>query len=386
MSAPPPAARGGGGRDERRPPARGRGDRRRRRDGRRRRRRAAGGGRRARCSCWRPAPIPARSATRAGPRTCSTRDGSATPATGASTPATRSARTRRRCGSSARACSAAARPTTAPCRRGATGSTTTAGPRSACPAGAPTSWRRCSRAPRPSCGSAPTRTAELTPWQRAWFDAGPAAGLPQLRDVNGLDEGVGVAPESVNVVGAGVRFNNAFAYLDPVRGLDTLTIVGDALVDRVLIGADGAARGVAVSVSGGAPQEVASPLVILCGGAYCTPTVLLRSGVGPAAQLRALGIDVAPTSCPASARTSTTSRSRCCASRARPQMAAAMDAAVAAGWAPDEQVIAKAASRFEREAFDLHLLPVQPDPPPRRLVAGTPARARCGRARAGTSA
>jgi choline dehydrogenase len=136
-------------------------------------------------------------------------------------------------------------------------------------------------------------------------------------------------------------------------------IAGDALVDRVLIGPDGAARGVAVSVGGGAPQQVASPLVILCGGAYCTPTVLLRSGVGPAAQLRALGIDVAH-DLPGVGENLHDQPFAMLRFAGSPQMAAAMDAAVAAGWAPDEQVLAKAASRFEREAFDLHLLPYSP--------------------------
>lgn len=201
--------------------------------------------------------------------------------------------------------------------------------------------------------------AELTPWQRAWFDAGPAAGLPRLRDVNDLGEGVGIAPESVNVVGAGVRFNSAFAYLDPVRGLDTLTIVGDALVDRVLIGSDGAARGVSAVVAGGTPQEVAAPLVILCGGAYCTPTVLLRSGVGPAAQLRPLGIDVT-LDLPGVGENLHDQPFAMLRFAGSPQIAAAMDAAVARGWAPDEQVIAKAASRFEAAAFDLHLFPYSP--------------------------
>jgi len=199
---------------------------------------------------------------------------------------------------------------------------------------------------------------ELTPWQRAWFDAGPAAGLPQLRDVNDLDEGVGIAPESVNVVGAGVRFNNAFAYLDPVRGLDALTIVGDALVDRVLIGPDGATRGVAV-VHRGEPHEVAAPLVVLCGGAYCTPTVLLRSGVGPAAQLRALGIDVA-LDLPGVGENLHDQPFAMLRFAGSAEIAAAMDDAVARGWAPDEQVLAKAASRFEAEAFDLHLFPYSP--------------------------
>lgn len=199
---------------------------------------------------------------------------------------------------------------------------------------------------------------ELTPWQRAWHDAGPAAGLPQLRDVNDLHEGVGIAPESVNVVGDGVRFNNAFAYLDPVRALPNLTIVGGALVDRVLIGSGGAARGVAV-VHGGALHEVAAPLVVLCGGAYCTPPVLLRSGVGGAAQLRALGIEVA-LDLPGVGENLHDQPFAMLRWEGSEKLVAAMDAAVAEGWAPDEQVLAKAASRFEPDAFDLHLFAYSP--------------------------
>ena len=93
------------------------------------------------------------------------------------------------------------------------------------------------------CGCATYDIGELTPWQHAWYDAAPAAGLPHLADLNDLDETVGIAPESVNVVD-GVRWNTAFAYLDPVR--DRLTIAGDALVDRVLI-EHGRARGVALA-------------------------------------------------------------------------------------------------------------------------------------------
>src|SRR5215207_8354329 len=40
----------------------------------------------------------------------------------------------------------------------------------------------------------------LTPFQAAWHAAGPSAGLPQLARTNGLDETVGIAPESVNIV------------------------------------------------------------------------------------------------------------------------------------------------------------------------------------------
>ena len=55
---------------------------------------------------------------------------------------------------------------------------------------------------------------DLTPWQEAWLEACVDGGLPLLGDLNGLDETVGVAPESVNIID-GVRFNSAFAYLDP---------------------------------------------------------------------------------------------------------------------------------------------------------------------------
>ena len=42
------------------------------------------------------------------------------------------------------------------------------------------------------------------------------------------------------------------------------------------------------------------------------------------------------------------------------RMATQMDAARAAGWAPDEQAMGKAASSLETEAFDLHFLPYSP--------------------------
>jgi choline dehydrogenase len=51
---------------------------------------------------------------------------------------------------------------------------------------------------------------ELTPFQAAWHGAGPAAGLPQLATTNGIDETVGIAPESVNVAD-GVRWHTAFS-------------------------------------------------------------------------------------------------------------------------------------------------------------------------------
>ena len=197
---------------------------------------------------------------------------------------------------------------------------------------------------------------ELTPWQQAWYEAWVGSGLPALDDVNGIDETVGVAPESVNIVD-GVRFNTAFAYLDPLREDPRLTIRGDALVDRLLLEGDRVA-GVAV-VSGGETVEVRSQLVVLCAGSFCTPAVLLRSGIGPAAELRQLGIEVAA-DLPGVGANLHDQPFVLMSWEGSEEIGRAMDARAAAGWAPDEQVMAKIASSFDPGCFDLHFLPYSP--------------------------
>ncbi|MGH8447225.1 MAG: GMC family oxidoreductase [Solimonas sp.] len=198
---------------------------------------------------------------------------------------------------------------------------------------------------------------ELTPWQRAWYEAGPEVGLPQLADLNDFDETVGIAPESVNIVDGGVRWNSAFAYLDPLRGRAHLRIVGDVLVDRVLF-EHGRAAGVSV-VHGGVTRQIRSPCVVLASGSYGTPAVLLRSGVGPAADLDALRIPRVQhlPGVGAGLHDQPFIMMRWAGSDA---MRETMLAAEARGWTPDEQAMAKAASSLEREAFDLHILPYSP--------------------------
>jgi choline dehydrogenase len=124
---------------------------------------------------------------------------------------------------------------------------------------------------------------ELTPIQRAFVDAGIENELPLAHDLHELTAGVGIGPMAVNVVD-GVRYNAAFAFLDGVR--DRLTIQGDTRVDRLLI-EDGRARGVVVD-----GETLRAARVIVAGGAYLSPALLLRSGIGPAEHLQTLGIDV----------------------------------------------------------------------------------------------
>ena len=99
---------------------------------------------------------------------------------------------------------------------------------------------------------------ELTPWHRAFREAG------------GKDSIV----HPVNIVD-GVRWHSGFAYVDPARGRENLTILADTLVDRVLVD-EGRATG---AVAAG--QELEADTVVVSAGAYGSPGILLRSGIGP---------------------------------------------------------------------------------------------------------
>src|SRR5207244_3232598 len=76
-------------------------------------------------------------------------------------------------------------------------------------------------------------------------------------------------------------------YLARARGRPNLEVRGDAAVDRVSI-ESGRVAGV-VLASG---ETIPSDQVVLAAGAYASPAVLMRSGVGPADHLRELGITV----------------------------------------------------------------------------------------------
>jgi choline dehydrogenase len=127
---------------------------------------------------------------------------------------------------------------------------------------------------------------DLSPSCRGFIDATVAEGFPQVDDFNGPNPS-GVGGDPVNVVD-GVRQNHGLVYLtEEVRNRPNLKISGNVLVDRVLF--DGNRATGVVTASG---AEIAAGEVILSGGSYASPAILLRSGVGPAADLAALGIDV----------------------------------------------------------------------------------------------
>jgi choline dehydrogenase len=129
---------------------------------------------------------------------------------------------------------------------------------------------------------------ELTPFQRVCRDAIAATGIPAVEDFNDLGQDAGVAPFPVNIDGV-TRVNSAFGYVDPVR--DRLMVAGDTLVERVLV-RHGRAAGVAVR-DGGRLAEIGASRVVLSAGAYGSPAILLRSGIGPAGELAAVEVEPA---------------------------------------------------------------------------------------------
>jgi choline dehydrogenase len=125
--------------------------------------------------------------------------------------------------------------------------------------------------------------------------AAQQAGVPATDDFNtGDNEGVGLF--EVNQRG-GVRWNASKAFLRPVLGRPNLALWTQAHVRELLLAhdADGALRctGVRLQRGSGAPLEVrASRGVVMAAGAVATPQILQLSGIGPAAVLRAHGIEV----------------------------------------------------------------------------------------------
>jgi choline dehydrogenase len=123
----------------------------------------------------------------------------------------------------------------------------------------------------------------------AFLRGGEQAGYDVTPDHNGYkQEGLHVAQSFID---EGVRWSAPRAYLRPAGARPNLHIMRRSLVTRVVF-EGGAAVGIEVS-DGGVTQVIrCGRELVLCAGAMNTPRLLLLSGVGPADELRALGIDV----------------------------------------------------------------------------------------------
>lgn len=90
--------------------------------------------------------------------------------------------------------------------------------------------------------------------------------------------GTGISPYGISA-GPGGRVTTNDGYLEPARVRPNLRVIGDATVDTVLI-EHARAVGVRVRIAG-EWGEVRARRVVLCAGAIHSPSILLRSGVGP---------------------------------------------------------------------------------------------------------
>jgi choline dehydrogenase-like flavoprotein len=127
---------------------------------------------------------------------------------------------------------------------------------------------------------------ELSPIQASIIDAAVEEGLPRNPNYNGgtLD---GVSQQQVTIRD-GRRVNTWMAYAQPVA--DRLTILTGREVHSVIV-EEGRAVGVRLG-SGADFEDVFADEVVLSAGAIGSPVILLRSGIGPADELDALGIPV----------------------------------------------------------------------------------------------
>jgi len=140
-----------------------------------------------------------------------------------------------------------------------------------------------------SDGPIPIYRAAISQWgavDQAGAEAALDLGYPWAEDHN-APHALGVSPYAINSRD-GVRVSTNDAYLEPARGRNNLAIFGDSLVDCVVF--DGV-RAIAVRVkTRDGWREVRGREIILSAGAVHSPAILMRSGIGPAEQLKALDI------------------------------------------------------------------------------------------------
>lgn len=127
--------------------------------------------------------------------------------------------------------------------------------------------------------------------QDSILEAAQQAGFPLNKDYNSGDP-EGVSRMQLNLRD-GERFNTWRAYLKPVSDNDRLTVVTGARVHRLVTegtGDDLRVTGAELTVDG-MRRTITADTVVLCAGALGSPEILLRSGIGPADELRDLGIE-----------------------------------------------------------------------------------------------
>jgi choline dehydrogenase-like flavoprotein len=123
----------------------------------------------------------------------------------------------------------------------------------------------------------------------AYFDAAIGAGYKSTADYNGAtNEAFGKPQQCIK---GGKRHSTAAAYLRPALGRKNLTLMMNALAHGVVV-ENGRAMGVTINANGAREEVRAEREVILSGGVFNSPQLLMLSGIGPADALKSHGIHV----------------------------------------------------------------------------------------------
>ncbi len=122
-----------------------------------------------------------------------------------------------------------------------------------------------------------------------FVEAGASLQIPRNDDFNGArQEGIGLFQVTQK---NGERWSASRAYIEPHKDRPNLQVMTNVAAERVLFD-EGRAWGVAYTQDGEAREIRARRAVVLAGGAFGTPQLLMLSGIGAAAHLRTMGIAV----------------------------------------------------------------------------------------------
>ncbi|MDX2159646.1 MAG: GMC family oxidoreductase N-terminal domain-containing protein [Hyphomicrobiaceae bacterium] len=123
----------------------------------------------------------------------------------------------------------------------------------------------------------------------AVIEAAVQAGIPRNNDFNGaVQDGVGYYQ---GTIGEGRRWSAATAYLKPARNRKNLLVVPEAHATRILI-ENKRAVGIEYRTPKGLQTARCRGEIVVSGGVYGSPQLLMLSGIGPGAHLREMGLPV----------------------------------------------------------------------------------------------
>jgi choline dehydrogenase len=196
--------------------------------------------------------------------------------------------------------------------------------------------------------------SEAGPFHVRCLEAAALCGWHMAEDLDDLDANASFGLESVNIVDR-IRWNTAFAYLDPVRNLANLKIIDQTLVDRFVETADGVTL---TCWRNGQALTIDASHLVLSAGVYGTPTILQRSGIGDPKSLKSAGV-ATKLALSGVGRNLHDHPMINVDREIGPDLMRWLEEASASGSLPEEQTLGKALSSQATDGiFDLHLFPV----------------------------